>query len=287
MPTRRALLRDGAGAAVLAALAGCQSALPSSRNTTTQPESSGASEDRLDADPVDPDAVADGATVGVASPDLHDLVADAAERDGRVDLRSDGSADRDETLALGEFEYVRFAGETYESTASFAGFGEESTAEFSLLAVDSDEVSTDAGVTTYESLSDREQAVADDLLANGSISVGRHERRPEGVGAVVGSEYFRAGGQTYRTQITVGDPPAHHMLALDAADPGDDAQVVTVPGDPPAADWRGVLRDGSGPGSVGIQDVAADEALVEYLQRTDYVVTATSVLDVSVTETVQ
>ena len=284
MPSRRALLRAG-GAVALAALAGCQSVADRFRHTS-QPESSGAGEDRLDADRIAPTRVPDGSTVGLATTALHELVATAATADGRVDLRGHENADREETLALGAFEYVRFDGETYESTASFAGFGEESTAEFSLLAVDDDEVD-DADVTTYESLSDREQAVADDLLANGSLSVGRHERRPEGVGAVVGSEYFRADGQTYRTQVTVGDPPAHHMLTLDAADPDEDAQVVTVPDREPQVGWGELLSDALEPGTVGVEDRTNGESLVEYLQRVDYVATATSVLDVSVTETVQ
>lgn len=286
MPSRRAVLRAG-GAAALAALAGCQSVAAPFRDATTMPESSGAGEDRLDADRIAPDRVPDGSTVGLATADLHELVATAATADGRVDLRGHGNADREETLALGAFEYVRFDGETYESTGSFAGFGEESTAEFSLLAVDGDEVDGDADITTYESLSDRKQAVADDLLANGSLSVGRHERRPEGVGAVVGSEYFRADGQTYRTQVTVGDPPAHHMLTLDAADPGEDAQVVTVPGREPEVGWGELLSDALEPRTVGVEDRTNGESLVAYLRRVDYVVTATSVLDVSVTETVQ
>ncbi|MDH5018645.1 hypothetical protein [Halobacterium rubrum] len=287
MPTRRALLRDGAGAASLAVLAGCQSALPSSRNTTTQPESSGAGEPRLDAEPVTPSSIPDGATVGVTSPPLHELVANAAEADGRVDLQTTGSADGDESLTLGGFDYVEFEDQTYESTASFAGFGEESTAKFSLLAVDGDEVGADADVTTYESLSDREQAVADEMLADGSLSVGRHERRPEEVGAIVGSEFFRADGQTYRIQITVGDPPAHHMLELDTANPGDDAQVVTVLDERPAADWSDVLQEGLGPGSVGVEDLPSSAALVDYLDGIDYVVTATTVADATVNETVQ
>lgn len=282
MPSRRALLRAG-GAAALAALAGCLTAAPSARDTT-DPTSAGASEARLDAERIAPDEVPDGATVGLATADLHELVATAATADGRVDLRGHGNADREEALALGAFEYVRFDGETYESTASFAGFGEESTAEFTLLAVDDEAVGDDADVTTYESLSEREQAVADDLLANGSISVGRHERRPEGIGAIVGSEYLRADGQVYRTQITVGDPPPHHMLALNPADPGEDAQVVTVFEQPPTADWSEVLQDVGGPGGAGVEDLPRSEALVEYLRRVDYVATAADVLSVEVAD---
>lgn len=285
MPSRRALLRAG-GAAALAVLAGCQSSRPTAFETT-DPTSAGAGEYRLDADRIAPNRVPDASTVGLATTDLHELVVEAAESDGRVDFQTTGAADGDETLAVGEFEYVRFDGETYEATESFARFGEESTAEFTLLAVDDEAVGDDADVTTYESLSKREQAVADDLLANGSISVGRHERRPEGVGAVVGSEFFRADDQTYRTQITVGDPPAHHMLTLDLADPGDDAQIVTVPDQEPQVGWGELLSDALDPGTVGVEDRTNGDALVEYLQAVDYVATATSVLDVDATQTVQ
>jgi hypothetical protein len=285
MASRRALLRAG-GAAALAALAGCLTSVPSA-DDTTDPTSAGAGVVRLDADPIAPAQVPDGATVGLATIDLHDLVAAAATADGRVDLRGYGNARREETLSLGAFEYVRFDGATYEATGSFAGFGEESTADFTLLAVDAEAAGDDADVTTYESLSEREQAVADDLLANGSIAVGPHERRPEGVGAIVANDFVRADGQTYRTQITVGDPPAHHMLTLDAADPGEDAQVVTVPDQPPEIGWSELLSDALEPGTVGVEDRTDGESLVEYLQGVDYVATVTSVLDVAATGTVQ
>lgn len=286
MPTRRALLRTG-GAAALAALAGCQSVAAPFRDTTTMPESSGAGEFRLDADPVDPGDVPDGATVGVASPDLHELVADAASADGRVDLHTSGLADGDEPLALGEFEYVEFDGETYEPTASFAGFAEEASYQYEALTADESEVDEDDEVVAYADLSADERAVADDLLDGGTYFVGYHEEKPAAVEPFDRANYLRADGDLYRIRVTVGDHAGHHMLRLDPAAPGDDAQVVTVPDDLPVADWSSVLKEGRGPGSVGVEDVPSDEALVEYLRRVDYVVATTRVLDVSVTETVQ
>ena len=292
MPSRRALLRTG-GAAALAALAGCQSVPTSFRETTqpfretTRPESSAAGDYRLDADLAVPRDVADGEVVGVASPGLYDLVADAADRDGRVDLDRGGSADRDEALALGAFEYLAFAGETYEPTASFAGFGEESTTEFSLAVVAEDEVDGNVTVTPYESLDDREQAVVDRMV-NESITVGRYEEgRPDGVGGVVSHDYVRVGNDTYQPRITVADPPPHHMLALDPANLDGDATVATVLDERPAADWSAVLQAGLGSGSAGIDDVPSNEALVAYIGRVDYVTTAARIFDVSVTEVVQ
>lgn len=285
MPTRRALLRAG-GAAALAALAGCQTVADRFRDTTTMPESSGAGEYRLDADTVAADDVPDGATVGVASPDLHELVADAASTDGGVDLEPHESGAPDVTLAFGRFEYVEFTGETYEPAASVAS--DESVQEFELAWVDDDKVGDDADVASAESLSDAERAAADQMLEDGPITVGRHEAGvPEGVGGVVARDYVRVDGDTYEPRVTIGDPPPHHMLALNAADPGDDAQVVAVTDEPPAADWSGVLGESVGSGTVGMDDVPSDEALVEYLRRVDFVVATTSVLDVSVTETVQ
>jgi hypothetical protein len=289
MPTRRALLRDGAGAAVLAALAGCQSSLPTSRDTTTtttQPESSGAGQHRLSAEPVAPGDVADGATVGVASPALHELVADAAERDGRVDLQTAGSADGDETLALGGFDYVEFGDQTYEPTASFARFSEETSYRYEVVAVDDSEVDEDGEVLAYADLTDEQQTLADEIL-DGGYGVGHHEEKPAAVEVFDTVDYLRADGDVYRIRVTHGDYAAHHMLTLDPADPSEDAQVVTVLDEPPAADWSDVLQEGLGPGSVGIEDLPSAEALVAYLRRVDYVVTATTVADATVNETVQ
>jgi hypothetical protein len=77
------------------------------------------------------------------------------------------------------------------------------------------------------------------------------------------------------------------MLTLDAADPGEDAQVVTVPDQPPEIGWSELLLDALEPGTVGVEDRTDGESLVEYLQGVDYVATATSVLDVAATGTVQ
>ncbi|SEW14371.1 hypothetical protein [Halobacterium jilantaiense] len=285
MPSRRALLRTG-GAAALAALAGCQS-VSAPRRDATQPESSGAGEYRLDADAIAPARVADSATVGVASPDLHELVADAAERDGRVDLRSDGSADRDETLALGAFEYLRFDGSTYEPTASFAGFAEEASYRYEAVAVNDSEVDDGGDVAAYGDLTAAQQRVADELLGTGSYTVGHHEEKPEAVRVFDRTAFLRADGETYRVQAAIGDHGPHYMLTLDPADPSEGDQVVTVPGDPPEADWTDVLVAGLDTGGGGVEKSSNDEAFGEYLGRVDYVATATRVLDVSVTETVQ
>jgi len=285
MPSRRALLRAG-GAAALAALAGCQSvAAPFSE--TTDPTSAGAGQLRLDAEPVAPADVEDGATVGVASPDLYELVEDAAGSDGRVDLERYGTGVPDVPLALGEFAALKFAGETYEPTASVVGFAEEASYQYEALDADESEVDEDDEVVAYGDLTADQRAIADEILDGGTYFVGYHEEKPAAVEPFDGGDYLRANSEMYRIREVVGDRAAHHMLELDSANPGDDAQVVTVLDERPAADWSAVLQEGVGPGSVGIDDVPEDDALVEYLRRVDYVATATSVLDVSVTQTVQ
>jgi len=285
MPSRRALLRAG-GAASLAALAGCQSVASRFRHTS-QPESSGAGEYRLDADPVAPADVPDGATVGVVSPALHELVADAAGADGRVDLQTTGRPDGDESLALGAFEYVRFGGETYEPTASFAGFAEEASYQYEAIAVDESEVDEDDEVVAYGDLTADQRAIADEILDGGTYFVGYHEEKPAAVDPFDGGDYLRADSEMYRIREVVGDRAAHHMLTLDAADPGDDDQIVTVPDREPQVGWGEILSDALEPGTVGVEGRTNGDALVEYLKRVDYVATATSILEVSVTETVQ
>lgn len=300
MVSRRAVLASSS-TAVLAALAGCASgdgdstAAPTAE-PTDKPTTEPTAEPTTDGGPrevtgerVSPSAVPDGATVGVTTPELFGLVMDAADADGRVDLQSGGGADRDETLALGEFEYLRFRGETYKPTASFAGFAEEATYKYELEAVDDGEVGEDASVTSYDSLNETEQAAVDRLL-NGSVNIGHHEDRTadEGVREVTGYEYVRVDGQTYRPLTTVGDYGPHHMLTLDAADPGEDAQVVTIADDVPDAGWRGVVESVvSADRTVRLDSASNVDELTAYVESVDYVASVAAVADVSVVRQVE
>lgn len=288
MVSRRTVLASGS-AAVLAALAGCASGdddatpeptdEPTDASGTNSPPDTAETESAkyysLDADPVDPGDVSDGAVLGVASPDLHQLVVDAASADSRVDLTRTGDTP-DGTLALGAFEYLRFRTETYEATASFAGFAEEAAYSYELESVEADQV--DGDVLRYADLNDSERAIADQLLS-GDYSVGHHEEKPESLAPFDEHGYLRAENETYRILQTVGDHAAHHMLTLEPADPGEDSQVVTVADRVPASGWVDELRTAVQLGDTGLGGVSDRDALEGYLDDVDYVVTAVGVAE--------
>lgn len=289
MVSRRRVLRT-AGAATLAVVAGCSSSADDGPATTGRTDAGGTGQTTGDepaasilaAEQVTPSSLPDGATVGVAAPELHELVAKAASGDKRVDLEQSGNADSDVTLALGQFEYVEFRGEPYEPTASFAR--SESTQEFSLELVDGSEVDDDDEVVAYESLSDTEQATAD-RLRNESITVGPHEQgTPDGIGGVVAPDYLRVGNDTYQPHIVIGDLPPHHTLRMDAADPPSDAQVVVLADRRPALAWKDTLTSALPDGSAEIDDTTSGQELRAYLEDIDYLGGVAAVADVKVVE---
>jgi hypothetical protein len=305
MVTRRNLLRVG-GTALLAAAAGCSSSAsdddattrePTSNATATQEtesptadttaepsdETSTEAGPRLDLTAVDASEVPDRATVGVAAPDLLQLVADAASSEGRVDFERPVQAQTGSDLALGQFDSVAFRGETYEASASFAEFAEEAGYQYSLEAVDDGEVDGDS--IEYASLNESEQAIADAMLENGSYDVGHHEQRPAAAETFEAQAYLRTETATYRIQQVVGDHAAHHMLTLDAASPSEGAQVVTVADRTPDPEWRAVFEVAFGSGTTAI-DVADPGSLVEYVTGVDYLVTVDTVAEI-VVDTVQ
>jgi hypothetical protein len=297
MVSRRNALRAG-GAALLAAVAGCSSGGSTDEPTTEQPtdatpvgttseptdENTTTPGPRLDLTAVAASEVPAGATVGVAAPDLHQLVADAAGVEARVDFERSVQAQTGSELALGQFAFVEFRGETYEASSSFADFAEEAGYQYSLASVDDGEV--DGDVVAYASLNDSERALADAMLENGSYEVGHHEQRPAAAKPFEAHEYLRTENATARIQQVVGDHAAHHMLDLDAANPPDDAQVVTVADRTPGADWRSVFEVAFGPGTTAI-DVADPSALVEYVEAVDVLVTVDTVAETAVVETEQ
>lgn len=306
MVSRRNLLRAG-GAALLAAVAGCSSGASDDEATTRRPtdtatagpqtdtataDTTGKPSDentteagpRLDLTAVAASEVPDGATVGVAAPDLFRLVVDAASADGRVDFGRSVQAQTGSELALGQFDVLEFRGETYEASSSFADFAEEAGYQYSLVEVDDSEV--DGDVVEYGSLSDSERAIADAMLENGSYEVGHHEQLPAAAATFEAQSYLRTENATYRIQQVVGDHAAHHMLDLDAASPSEGAQVVTVADRTPGEDWRSVFEVAFGTGTTAI-DVADPSALVEYVEAVDYLVTVDTVAEIAVVDTVQ
>lgn len=288
MASRRRFVR-AAGAAAVAAVAGCASGSDGDATDTTHSDNSSGDDTgdgglRLAGEAIVPADVPDGATVGVSEPDLHRLVVDAAQTDGRVDLDRGGSGPgRNATLALGAFEYVAFEGETYAPSASFAEFAAETAYRYELVSVDdADAPERGDDVLQYGDLSEGERTFADQLLASGTHTVGPHEQRPPGAEPFQSQSYLRTDDATYRIRVSVGDHAAHHMLSLDPADPGNDAQVVTVTDRVPEPAWSGVFAALLGAGSVSIEDVAGADALVDYLDGVDYVTTAADVLSVDV-----
>jgi hypothetical protein len=229
--------------------------------------------------------VPDGATVAVAAPDLYQLVVDAASSEGRVDLVRRGNTDPDGTLVLGEFDRLEFRGEAYEPSASFAGFAGEASYQYSLVDVNDSEV--DGEVTDYANLTDSERAIADAMLDNGSYSVGHHEERPSAAETFEAQSYLRVEDTTYRVQKAVGDYAAHHMLRLAPADTGGDARVVTVVDDEPEEVWTDELRAAVEAGGTCLSRVPNTEALLDYLDGVDYVVTVNAVAEVTPSRTVE
>lgn len=303
MVSRRNVLRTG-GMALCAAVAGCANAPGSTDDTTTDdttdPGSNGTTEESthprriLTGERVDAAAVPDGETVAVTAPYLHQLVEDAASADERVDLdaASSGPADRDETLALGQFEFLQFRGGNYEASTSFAGFAEEASYEYSLEPVDGE---VDGDVLEYgdADLNENERVVVEELLDSGSVFVGHHEGHPAGIEPVRRHQYVRANGETRRILVTIGDYASHHMLTLDDASPGKDAQVVTVADRVPEFAWVDALRTAARGGDVDLRDVENADGLVEYVDdrerenAVDYVVTVDAVAEVGVVREVE
>lgn len=290
MVSRRRLLQTG-GAAVLAALAGCQADgddSPTTKGPTnaptdddlagTTPNTATPDEPTLSATVVEASEVESGSTVVVATSELHALVSNAATADGRVDLQGNWDVDGSDPLALGQFEFLEFRGEAYQPNGSYTGFAGEAGYEYSLHGVNESEV--DGDVLEYASLNESERAAVDEMLANGSYNVGHHEEKPDalGVGSIERHQYLRADNETYKIQTVVGDYAAHYMLRLDAANPGGDAQVVTVANREPPQAAHDVVQATRLAGDAPLDD----EDLVSFFESVDYVVTLTAVVEVNV-----
>jgi hypothetical protein len=289
--SRRNVLRAG-GATLLAAVAGCTSGDGSGDESTTERTGADSSttdntsggttttDERkpyIEARRVDPTELPDGARVAVASPELHQLVVEATETDGPVDLVTEGPADSETTLALGQFDYVRFQISRYEATASFASFAGEASYQYSL-----EEVSDgDGDVLDYASLTDSERAIADEMLESGSYSVGHHEELPAAAETFEAGSYLRADGTTYRIQQTVSDHSAHHMLDLEEGSPGSEDQVVSVYDRAPSAQVAEALTTAAESGSATLDGIGP---VSEYIQTARYILAVDTVFTLSIFE---
>ncbi|WP_232686942.1 hypothetical protein [Halobacterium zhouii] len=264
MPTRRAALRAGS-AALLAVLAGCQAVGDGSPKTggPTTSEPAGTTtpdEPTLYATVVDASEVPDGSVVVPATLELHALVADAAAAEGRVDLQENWGVSGDEPLALGQFAYLRFRGETYEPNATYTHFAQEASYTYTAEQIPESEVGGD--VLQYADLNESERAIVDEMLVNGSYDVGFHEALPAAARTFQLQSYLRVQNETYRVQAVVGDAAAHYTLDMDAASPGDDAQVVTVADRAPGASFGDTFTAAVEDGSTA---VASPNELAAYL----------------------
>jgi hypothetical protein len=296
MPSRRSLLST-AGAAALVALAGCQSGdnetTTSTDSTATTTTSTATTETTttpsgtyLDTSPVAEPArvVPHQEPVVVASQLLYDLAVEAAASEQRVDAPMDIDLDREQRLALGDFRYVQFQGETYEPAASFAAAYSEASYQYEGVPVNQSEVEADATVVEYSALNGSERAIADAML-NDSYSVGLHESRPAAAESFEPQSYLRAGNETYRVRVVVGDAAAHHMLTLTASGAGPQVAVPVLADRAPEPAVAEVLQRAVAEGPVALGD---DEAAVrDYLGDAEYVVTAGGVFAVQVVEPVE
>lgn len=283
MVSRRDVLRTG-GAALAAALAGCQGPgddPPTSTTTTPTTSDPPADSPRLEATEVAPREVPDGEPVVVASETLHDLVVRASAADRRVDAPRDLRLDPEARLALGDFRYLRFRGETYAADASFAGYLQETTYQYEAVPVNGSAVEDGEPLLEYGALDDPERAVADAML-NDTYSVGVHEERPPSALTFESQSYLRAGNQTYRVRVVHGDTAAHHMLSLSPEPPQPDVAVPTIADRAPTLDATIVLRDAVTDSPVALDD--AEDAVRAYLDGADYVVTASAVAEVRVVD---
>lgn len=297
MPSRRSLL-SALGGGALAALAGCQSSGDDVASTTTTDTTDTATSTTttettttptgtyLDTSEVAEPAreVPDREPVVVASQTLYDLVVEAAASDGRVDAPMDLDLGRDERLALGEFRYLWFRDESYDPEASFEGFAGEASYDYDARPVNESEVDADEDVLEYGALNDSERAIADAML-NDSFTVGFHESRPPAAETFEPQSYLRAGNETYRIAVAVGDSAAHHMLTLTPEEPGTMVAAPVVADRAPSAAVADVLQRAVTEGPVALGD--AEAAVRDYLGDAEYVVTAGGVFAVQVVQTVE
>lgn len=284
MVSRRTTLRMG-GTALVGALAGCaggddgpdasdRTSTGGSTTAGSAPTRTTPGEPTLTAKSVAASAVPSGATAAVASSDLYALVEEAASADGRVDLVTDGSASSDDLLALGAFDYLRFRDETYRPAASYARFAGEASYQYSATPVAESEVEGEA--VSYADLSEAEREIGATLLAGETYDVGHHEERPDAATVFDAHDYLRTENATYRIRVLVGDAAAHHMLRLDPADPGADAQVVTVADDPVPSAVRGTVTEAVADGSAAVSN---PDELGAFLDGVGFVVTRHAVAD--------
>lgn len=293
MPSRRTAIRAG-GLAVAAPLGGCLSGGDTAGDRTgTTPGDGTDADERTDSDDgrttddangprvrvVDPDSVPDGASVVPAAEDLRSLVASAAETDGRVDLDRQ-NARRDDSLVFEAFEYLRYDGETYEPTTSFAGFAQEATFTVEASETATSEVDDEDDVIDYDGLNGSEREIADRLVDGERYVVGGHDEIPGAFYAFEFADVLRIDDDVSRLSGLVADNAPHHMLALEPADPAPDERVVTVADRALPDATREPVRSAVTDGPV---DLTADEAgaLRDSLDRSDYVLTATTVVAVT------
>jgi hypothetical protein len=291
MPSRRALLRTG-GLGLTAALGGClfggdsddgdrTPATTTPVRTTTQLTAEPDEQPRLRA--VERTAVPDDATAVLANERVRTLVSDAAATDGRVDyLPDEGPVDEDDRLVFDAFDRIRYRGETYNPTSSYAGFAEEATYQVDVIetaeAGTDDGVDSDAGIVVYADLTDAEREIADQLLAEGSSSAGGHEEIPDAFFTFRSADALRVDDTLYRLRTLVGDNIGHHMLTLRAADAAPDSTVVTVADRVLPADRREPVRTAVTAGSAELSDDEA-EAFGSMLGEARFVCTAHAVVE--------
>jgi hypothetical protein len=213
---------------------------------------------------------------------LYDLLVEAAASEQRVDAPMDIDLDREQRLALGDFRYLQFRGETYEPAASFAAAYSEASYQYEGVPVNQSEVEADDTVVEYGALNDSERAIADAML-NDSYYVGLHESRPPAAETFEPQSYLRADNETYRVRVAVGDSAAHHMLTMTASGAGPQVAVPIIADRAPSARVANALRRATAVGRTSIEDDA--DAVLSYLGDANYVVTTGGVFEVALVRT--
>ncbi|MFD1646747.1 hypothetical protein [Haloarchaeobius litoreus] len=283
MPSRRALLRTG-GLGLTAALGGClfggdsddddedQTPATTTPNRTTT---------RLTAEPepvqelqrVDPVAVPDDATAVLANERVRTLVSDAVTTDGRVDyLPEDGPVDEDDRLVFDAFDRIRFRGETYDPTSSYAGFAQEPSYAYWAEPLE-DGIQEGGALVDYAELSDAEREIADRLIAGEQYTVDGHEEKPDAALVFERNEYLGTEDTVYRITVAHGDNVGHHMLSLRAADVGQNSTLVRLQDRALPADLRDPVGTAVETGSAELTDDEA-ETFREVLGEARFVCTA-------------
>lgn len=278
IPSRRSLLRTGGVVAALA-VAGCRTEDGAAGETASDSTPTGQT-NRLRATTVRPEAVDTGSTVAVLTPKLLELVQRATEADGRVDFdESIEAARRDVPLPLGGFEFVQFAGETYEASSATPGFAAEASYNYHLESVSPS--AADGDVVRYRDLTDAERRVADRLIDGEGYFVGFHEAKPAAVQPFDEHDVLRTDAGTYRIVVVVGDSAPHRTLTLEQTTPGTGTQVVTVADQSVPETVRSTVRRAVANGAVDFPD-GERTTLASFFDGIGHVATATAVAEIEI-----